>query len=54
VIKNERRVCTMLYSRRYKVQGLRAWLEAEGFRVLAVKPVEDSRQRIVHLLAQRG
>ena len=52
-IKNERRVCTMLYSRRYQVEGLSRWLEANGFRVLRVQTVEDSRQRVLHVLAER-
>ena len=52
-IKNERRVCTMLYSRRYQIEGLSRWLESNGFRVLRVSTVEDSHQRVLHLLAER-
>jgi hypothetical protein len=55
VIKNERRVCTMLYSRRYQIEELKAWLEQHGYRVRATAPVQDSHghQRTVHVLAEK-
>jgi hypothetical protein len=55
VIKNERRVCTMLYSRRYDLAGLRSFLERQGYRVLDTAPVQDSHgyQRTMHLLAEK-
>jgi hypothetical protein len=55
LIKNERRVCTMLYSRRYDPTALSHWLEERGFDVLRVVPVQDTqkRARVVHLLARR-
>ncbi len=54
VIKNERRVCTMLYSRRYDPTALGRWLEERGFELLRTSFVHDSqrRQRVVHLLAR--
>jgi uncharacterized SAM-dependent methyltransferase len=55
VIKDERRVCTMLYSRRYEVSSLTTWLERQGFDVLRIQRVEDSRNqpRVAHLLLRR-
>ncbi|MFC1610775.1 hypothetical protein ACFL6C_07445 [Myxococcota bacterium] len=53
VIKTERRVCTMLYSRRYDTEALSQWLEAHDFDVERIAPVEDSRQPVVHLLCRR-
>lgn len=55
VIKDERRVCTMLYSRRYELSALGSWLERQGFDVLRIQRVEDSRNqaRVAHLLLRR-
>jgi hypothetical protein len=56
VIKDERRVCTMLYSRRYAVPALGAWFERLGFEVLRIQRAEDSRgkARVAHVLLRRG
>ncbi|MBI2895709.1 MAG: hypothetical protein HYY06_19285 [Deltaproteobacteria bacterium] len=55
VIKEERRACTMLYSRRYDLQGLSGWLAARGLDVERVERAGDSaqRQRVAHLLLRR-
>ena len=55
VFEEQRRACTMLYSRRYQVAGLSRWLQGFGFSVDAVVPVEDSqkRTRVVHLVARK-
>lgn len=55
VIKDERRVCTMLYSRRYDLSKLSIWLEQQGYDVLRIQRVEDSRNqpRVAHLLLRR-
>jgi hypothetical protein len=55
VIKSERRVCTMLYSRRYEREALCQWLESNGFAIESVSAQSDSRgiQRAVHILARR-
>lgn len=55
LFKDERRVCTMLYSRRYQVAGLSRWLEGHSYSVLEVVPTATSggRQGVVHLLLQR-
>jgi hypothetical protein len=55
VIKDERRVCTMLYSRRYKMDALSAWFERLDFEVLRVQRADDSRDRprVGHLLLRR-
>ena len=54
--EEERRAFTMLYSRRYALDGLKTFLERHGFSVEGVTPVEDStkRTRVVHLLARRS
>lgn len=51
-IKNENRSCTMLYSRRYTLEDLTAWLEAMNLEVLRIQRIEDSRgiARVAHLL----
>jgi len=56
VIKDERRVCTMLYSRRYALEPLTRWLEKLDLEVLRVVKVDDSRgkARVAHLLLRRG
>jgi hypothetical protein len=55
VIADERRVCTMLYSRRYRVAPLSAWFEQHGFKTEAVRTVDDARglPRMAHLLLRR-
>jgi hypothetical protein len=55
IIKDERRVVTMLYSRRYKVDGLAAWWEGQGYAVEGIHRVKDSkgRVRVAHLLLRR-
>lgn len=55
IVQGERRAVTMLYSRRYDVDGLTAWLGEQGYEVLRVVRVSDSkkRPRVAHLLARR-
>lgn len=55
VIHDENRVCTMLYSRRYKLEQLTTWWEGQGFSVEGIHRVKDSkgRQRVAHLLLRR-
>lgn len=55
VLREERRACTMLYSRRYDIGKLGAWLEERGFEVESTTAVNDSvgRARVAHLLARR-
>ena len=55
MIKDERRVCTMLYSRRYKLDLLAAWWEQLGYSVEGLSRVADSkgRTRVGHLLLRR-
>lgn len=55
VIADERRVCTMLYSRRYELESLKKWLEPRGYEVVGCHRVADSesRQRVAHLLLRR-
>jgi hypothetical protein len=55
VLQEERRACTMLYSRRYKLESLTSWLETLEFSVLRIKKVEDSqkRARVGHVLLVR-
>ncbi|MCC7072335.1 MAG: L-histidine N(alpha)-methyltransferase [Deltaproteobacteria bacterium] len=55
VFEEQRRACTMLYSRRYDVSGLSRWLEGLGYAVQATVPVPDSqkRERVVHLVARK-
>ena len=54
-IAEERRVVTMLYSRRYDLEGLTAWLEKEGFDILGLKKTRDSKgtDRVCHILLKR-
>jgi len=54
-IKEERRSCTILYSRRYKTRELGAWFERLGYDTLAVHHVADARgvARVVNLLLRR-
>jgi uncharacterized SAM-dependent methyltransferase len=55
VLKEERRVCTMLYSRRYRLEDLTAWFERMRFEVLRITRVDDAkkRARVCHLLLRR-
>lgn len=55
VFEEQRRVCTMLYSRRYDVTALGRWLEGLGYAVEAVVPVPDSqkRTRVAHVVARK-
>lgn len=55
VLKDERRVCTMLYSRRYELDRLTQWFEGLGFEVLRLHRADDSRDRVRvgHLLLRR-
>ena len=55
VIADERRTVTMLYSRRYRLEGLTGWLEQRGFAVERTKEVASSagRPRVAHVLARR-
>lgn len=55
-IVDEGRVCTMLYSRRYQLEGLTAWFEKRGFAVESIVPVADSehRQSVAHVLLRRA
>ncbi|MCA9555571.1 MAG: L-histidine N(alpha)-methyltransferase [Myxococcales bacterium] len=56
ILKDERRVCTMLYSRRYELGALSRWFERLGFEVLRVHRVEDGRgeARVAHVLLRAG
>jgi transcriptional regulator with XRE-family HTH domain len=56
ILEAERRALTMLYSRRYEVEGLTAWLEEHGYEVLRLARVSDSkkRPRVAHLLVRRS
>jgi Histidine-specific methyltransferase, SAM-dependent len=55
VIRDERRACTMLYSRRYRTAPLSAWFERHGFTTEATRVVDGSRgvPRVAHLLLRR-
>lgn len=55
VIKSERRVCTMLYSRRYDKEAMSHWWESQGYSVELTWSVADSRgiDRTVHFLLRR-
>jgi hypothetical protein len=55
VIQSERRVCTMLYSRRYEPTAFSRWWEAHGYSVELSWPVADSRgiKRTIHFLLKR-
>jgi hypothetical protein len=55
VIKDEGRTLTMLYSRRYRLEGLTSWLENQGLSVERVAQVKDSkaRPRVAHLLLRK-
>jgi hypothetical protein len=55
VIKDERRSCTMLYSRRYRVAELTRWFERLGWVTEGTHAVADSRHvpRVAHVLLRR-
>lgn len=55
VIPETKRVCTMLYSRRYEVESLVGWFEERDFSVERIHTVRDSkrRPRVAHLLLRR-
>lgn len=55
VLENERRSITMLYSRRYDLEGLSHWLEQRGYLVERIANVADGRHvdRVAHLLLRR-
>ncbi len=55
VLKDERRVITMLYSRRYNLEKLVGWFESLKFSCERILRVEDSRHqsRVAHLLLRR-
>ncbi len=55
IIKAERRVCTMLYSRRYPLESFTRWVEDLGYSVERIHKVEDARRRprVAHLLLRR-
>lgn len=55
VIADERRVCTMLYSRRYRTAQLTTWFEQYGFSTEAVRSVDRARglPGMAHLLLRR-
>lgn len=55
MLKTERRVCTMLYSRRYRLEPLSRWFEGLGYEVLRIQKVEDTRERsrVAHLLLRK-
>ena len=56
VFRTDRRVCSMLYSRRYDIAQLTDWLSAHGFKAESVATVEDSghQPRVAHLLLRRS
>ncbi|HKE15099.1 MAG TPA: L-histidine N(alpha)-methyltransferase [Kofleriaceae bacterium] len=55
LIKDERRVCTMLYSRRYDLDSLCGWWEGQGYAVEGIHRVREAqgRTRVAHLLLRR-
>ena len=55
VIKSERRVCTMLYSRRYEQEAMSRWWESQGYCVEMVSPIAGYRGRTfgIHYLLRR-
>ena len=55
VLEQERRALTMLYSRRYDLEGLSRWLEPRGYVVERIEKVSDTRRvdRVAHLLLRR-
>ncbi|MFZ5472171.1 MAG: L-histidine N(alpha)-methyltransferase [Myxococcota bacterium] len=53
VLREDRRVCTMLYSRRYDLDELSRWLERMQLSIERRYRIEDSRQQVAHLLLRR-
>ena len=55
VIRAERRTVTMLYSRRYDLEGLCSWFESLDFAIEGIQRTRDSqgRSRVGHLLLRR-
>jgi hypothetical protein len=55
IIKDERRVCTMLYSRRYNLELLGTWWEGQGYAIEGIQRVKDVKGRplVAHLLLRR-
>lgn len=55
VIKDERRACTMLYSRRYREPELCEWFDDLGYVTESVVNVDDARKQpfVLHLLLRR-
>lgn len=55
VLASERRAITMLYSRRYNLEGLSRWFEQRGYVVERISKVTDSRKqdRVAHILLRR-
>ena len=55
VLTEERRVCSMLYSRRYDTKRLSGFFDSRGFETLATRTASDSkgRARVAHLLLRR-
>ncbi len=54
-IEDESRVCTMLYSRRYRAPELKRWFEGLDFTVVDIRVVKDSKgiDRVAHFLLSR-
>jgi hypothetical protein len=52
VLEEEKRTCTMLYSRRYRLEPLTHWFEQQGFVVERVHEVADPKgqTRVAHIL----
>jgi hypothetical protein len=52
VLEEEKRTCTMLYSRRYRLEPLTAWFERQGYTVERVHEVADPKgqPRVAHIL----
>ncbi|MCA9514732.1 MAG: L-histidine N(alpha)-methyltransferase [Myxococcales bacterium] len=55
ILPEQGRVCTMLYSRRYRLDHLTTWLEERELAVERVHTVHDGRRhaRVAHLLLRR-
>lgn len=55
LLRDERRVVTMLYSRRYELSALSSWFEGLGFSIEGVQRTRDSKgkSRVAHLLLRR-
>ncbi len=55
ILKDQNRSCTMLYSRRYDLDGLQRWLETHELEVVRTRTVKDGGgvPRVAHLLLRR-